>query len=580
MSIKEQLTLAAGLAVALATAALFPVFQGHSWLVRTVGAVLAVVLAGLAGRRLGVPRPLQPLLGLVALVGYLGVVFAGQTLSYGLVPTGRTLEVLRVLVEQGRADIQRYGPPVPPSTGLVLLCAAGVGAVALVVDLVAVVLDRAAVAGLPLLLLFAIPSAVLPGGLGGVPFVLGAVGWLGLLLVEGSERVGRWGTPMRSALPGARAGGDDSSLGRVGRRIGFAALGAAVVLPALVPGLDQRLLGGTGSGAGDGDGGSHSTTTFNPIARLHGQLSLPRPKVLFSYQTDDPDPDYLRMTTLERYSATGWSASNLEGDPRRSKVQEGIPTLVGDRADRRDLSMTVTLAPDQLDVYWLPVPFGPTRVDVTGKWLWDASSETVFSAVTTTRELEQYGVTASRLLPNRDALAGSDGSAIDRDVARKYGGALPVTPRVSDLTSRIVRNEPTAYDRAVAIQEYFTSSKNGFVYSFDAPPATNGDALEAFLDGKRGFCEQYATAMAVLLRVAGIPSRVAVGFTRGHYDQRAGVWTVTTSDAHAWPEAWFPGSGWVRFEPTPAANGAVVPAYSVPPQAGGTPLPTASATPT
>jgi transglutaminase-like putative cysteine protease len=578
MSIKEQLTLASGLAVALASSALFPVFQDNDWFLRVLGAVIVVVIAGLTGRRLGLARPLQPLLGLLALVGYLCLVFAGGTVSYGLLPTGRTLDALRLLVEQGRTDVEQYGPPVPVGTGLVLLSAAGVGAVALLVDLVAVVLDRAALAGLPLLLLFAVPSAVLPGGLGGVPFVLGAIGWLGLLMVEGSERVGRWGTPMRSALPGARAGGEDSSLGRTGRRIGFAAVGAAVVLPLLVPGLDQRLLGGNGPGSGD-DGGSHAATTYNPITRLHDQLSLPTPKRLFTYTTDDPSPDYLRMTTLDQYSPAGWSASKLEGDPRTSKVQDGIPTAAGDSAEHRDLSMSVTLD-RQLDVYWLPAPYGPTKVDVDGKWLWDTSSQTVFSAVTTTRDLARYSVEASRVLPDRDTLVASEGESIDRDVARTYGGGLRVTNQVRDLTGRITRGKETAYDKAVALQDYFTDDDNGFVYSFDASPsAANGDALQGFLEGRRGFCEQYATAMAVLLRVAGIPSRVAVGFTRGSFDSRTQAWTVTTSDAHAWPEAWFPGTGWVRFEPTPAASDAVVPEYSVPPQVGGPATPTATAAP-
>ncbi|MGZ6827202.1 MAG: DUF3488 domain-containing protein, partial [Mycobacteriales bacterium] len=305
MSSREQRTLAAGLAVALSTSALSPVFVDGHWFLRVLGAALVVAAAGLLGRRLGLPRPLQPLLGLLALGGYLAVGFAGATLDYGFVPTAGTVDALRGLVHQGRLDLGRYGPPVPTSDGLVLLSAAGVGAVAVAVDLLAVVLERAAVAGLPLLLLFVVPSSVVPGGLGDLPFVLGALGWLGLLLVEGSERVGRWGTPMRSSVPG----GDDSSLGRVGRRIGVAAVGMAVVVPALVPGLDARLAGGTGGGSGGDGGGSSEAQTFNPITRLRDQLTLPRPVPLLVYRTDDPEPDYLRLTTLDVWNGSGWSSS-------------------------------------------------------------------------------------------------------------------------------------------------------------------------------------------------------------------------------------------------------------------------------
>jgi transglutaminase-like putative cysteine protease len=591
VSIKEQLTLAAGLAVALATAALFPLFQDNAWFVRVLGSVLVVVVAGLIGRRLGLPRPLQPLLGLLALLAYLVLVFAGSTLTFGILPGGQTLDVMRHLVELGQADIARFGPPIPSTEGLVLLTTAGVGGVALLVDVLAVALDRAAVAGLPLLVLFAVPSAVLPGGLGGLPFVLGAIGWLVLLLVEGSERVGRWGTPMRSSLPGAKPGGDDSSLGRVGRRIGFAAVGLAVVVPAALPGLDHRLIGGNGSdvGSGAGDGQGSSQKTFNPITRLGDQLSLPTPTQLLIYRTTDPQPDYLRMTTLDTYTGSGWAASKLEADRKNARVQKGIATPVGDRAQHRDFTMKIAVDHDHLAVYWLPVPFGPTKVKVAGTWLWDPKSQTVFSASSTTVNLPAYDVTASRALPDRDALAAAQINGVDPSIDDQYGSAIPVAPYVTDLVKRLTAGQASEYDKATALQAYFTNPRSGFVYDLRASQPVNGDdALTAFLTGKHGFCEQYATAMAAMLRVAGIPSRVAVGFTPGtRSDDDKTLYSVSTSDAHAWPEAWFAGTGWVRFEPTPSISGSTVPDYSVPAAAVpstqqpgvGDPTPTATARP-
>jgi transglutaminase-like putative cysteine protease len=590
VSIKEQLTLAAGLAVALSTAALFPLFQGNAWFLRVLGSVLVVVVAGLVGRRFGLPRPLQPLLGLAALLGYLCLVFAGGTLTFGVVPNGRTLNVLRHLVDLGRTDVERFGPPIPSTEGLILLTAAGVGAVALLVDVIAVALDRAAVAGLPLLVLFAVPSAVLPGGLGSLPFVLGAIGWLSLLLVEGSERVGRWGTPMRSSLPGAKPGGDDSSLGRVGRRIGFAAVGMAVVIPAALPGLDHRLIGGNGRDvAGDaGDGRGSSQKTFNPITRLGDQLSLPTPTQLLIYRTTDPNPDYLRLTTLDTYTGSGWSASKLEADRQNARVQKGITTPVGDLAQHRDFTMKIAVDHDHLAVYWLPVPFGPTKIDVKGTWLWDPKSQTVFSASRTTVNLPAYDVVASRALPDRDALAAAQINGVDPAVNDQYGSAITVSPYVVNLVRTITAGKTSEYDKATAIQAYFTSPRNRFVYDLHASqPTGGGDPLTAFLTGKHGFCEQYATAMAAMLRVAGLPSRVAVGFTPGtRQDDDKTLYSVSTSDAHAWPEAWFAGTGWVRFEPTPSISGSTVPDYTVPATAlprvqPGTndPLPTATASP-
>ncbi|HUR50941.1 MAG TPA: DUF3488 and transglutaminase-like domain-containing protein [Mycobacteriales bacterium] len=587
MTRQARRTLAAGFATTMALAALFPVYLGAHWFWRVFGAVAAVTLAGLLTRSARVPGFLQPIVAVVVLAAYLVVVFAHGTLDHGLLPTQATLDALRHLSDQGRADLNRYGPPVPPHPGLVLLTAAGVGAVAVLVDLLGVVLDRVAVAGLPLLALFAVPSAVLPGGLGAGAFAIGAIGWLVLLLEEGSDRVSRWGTPMRSALPGARAGGDDSSLGRVGRRIGAAALGLAVVVPALLPGLDHRLLGSSG-GEGPGGDGPSSATTYNPLTTLQDQLSLPNPRQLFVYTTDDPEPDYVRMTTLDTYTGHGWASSKLEADRDEARVQKGIHRPAGETpsAPHQQVTMRVAMDGDHLQVHWLPVPYGPRKVDVEGTWLWDALSQTVFSASRTTQQLRPYTIKAERVLPSRDGLKASAGFPLEPQIQVRYGGGLPVTPDVAATAQRITAQATTPYDMAVALQRYFTDVNNGFVYDVNPSLPTRGeDPLEAFLAGKHGFCEQYATAMAAMLRVVGIPSRVAVGFTPGQKvpgretADGTALYSVTTSDAHAWPEAWFPGWGWVRFEPTPAANGATTPDYTFTPT-GGDPTTTPSEGPT
>lgn len=581
MTRQTRRTLAAGFATAMALAALFPVLAGETWFWRVLGAVLAVTVAGVLTRAARVPALLQPVAALAALLGYLCLAFARSTLDHGLVPTQRTVDALRSLVETGSADIDRYAPPVVPSPGVVLLTAAGVGLVALLVDLVAVVLDRVALAGLPLLALFAVPSAVLPHGLGSLAFAVGASGWLVLLLEEGSERVGRWGTPMRS--PSSRGYGDDSSLGRVGRRIGAAALGLALVVPALVPGLDHRLIGGNGGGgSGTGEGPSKATT-YNPLTTLKDQLTLPEPRQLFVYSTDDPAPDYVRMTTLDTYDGNGWRSSRLEADRDEARVQKSIPRPPGEDEDgpHQDVTTRIAIDGDHLDVHWLPVPYGPRKVEVDGTWLWDPTSQTVFSASRTTQGLSPYVVTSSRVLPTRASLMAATPSGTDLGVANRYGRPLRVSRAVVALTERITRGATTPYDKAVAIQDWFTDPDNGYAYDTNASLPQHGeDALDAFLEGKRGFCEQYATAMAVLLRVAGLPSRVAVGFTRGQaVSGRKGTYSVTTSDAHAWPEAWFAGSGWVRFEPTPAANGAIVPDYTETPSTTPTDSPSVAPSP-
>jgi hypothetical protein len=108
------------------------------------------------------------------------------------------------------------------------------------------------------------------------------------------------------------------------------------------------------------------------------------------------------------------------------------------------------------------------------------------------------------------------------------------------------------YRQVLGIQNHL-SPTNGFKYDETVEPTDNQYALVDFLTKtKRGFCQQFASAMAVLLRSIGIPARVAVGFTQGTFDSQTDVTTVTSADAHSWVEVWFGNAyGWLAFEPTP-----------------------------
>ncbi len=147
-------------------------------------------------------------------------------------------------------------------------------------------------------------------------------------------------------------------------------------------------------------------------------------------------------------------------------------------------------------------------------------------------------------------------------------GATPQNQTSPDGLSGIaaVRNSP--YAPAYALAQHlahesrtpyaFVQHVLGFLangYSYDEYPPPTQYPIETFLFLKRlGYCQQFAGAMALLLRMGGVPARVATGFTTGLYDSATKAWLVSDFDAHAWVEAWFPGSGWVTFDPTPAAD--------------------------
>lgn len=139
---------------------------------------------------------------------------------------------------------------------------------------------------------------------------------------------------------------------------------------------------------------------------------------------------------------------------------------------------------------------------------------------------------------------------------------LPLWPyrEVWAQARRLRADARTPYGAVVAIETWFRST-GGFRYDEQPPPSGAGlPPLASFVaESKRGYCQHFAGAMALMLRMLGIPARVAAGFTSG--EREDGGWTVTDHDAHAWVEAWFPGFGWLPFDPTPG-RGSLTASYS------------------
>jgi transglutaminase-like putative cysteine protease len=159
-----------------------------------------------------------------------------------------------------------------------------------------------------------------------------------------------------------------------------------------------------------------------------------------------------------------------------------------------------------------------------------------------------------RVLASSSTATGADlrsaGKSYPDWVVERYL-SLPetITPRTVDLTRSITAASDTPYDRARAIEQYL---RNTIVYdeTVDAPPG-DADIVDYLLfERNRGYCEYSASAMTVMLRSIGIPARVAVGFYPGSYDQAQAGYLYRQYNAHAWTEAFFPGYGWISFEPT------------------------------
>jgi transglutaminase-like putative cysteine protease len=555
--VNTRLTVAAGIATVLASIALYPLLAGGPWFWGGVGAVIVVGAVGAATRRRAIPAVLCFLAAIGAEFLYLNAVFAGRESWGGLLPTNASLHHLQLLLKQAMHETSKYAPPVPPRPGIVLLTVAGIGMVGVLTDVLAVRLHRPALAGLPLLVLFCVPltTDARPSAVGGtLVFAAGMVGYLGLLSADGRHRLRLWGRLIHPWQDDADSQGPDvRPLAAAGRRIGSAAVVLALALPLLVPGLKaHRLFPGEGTGKGGGQG-NHGQISFpKPLDLLNTDLHDSHPVPVLSYRTTDSAPPYLQVYVLGNLTTNAWvmgrpptttgltSRGLMPAAPGLAKSTPG-PFL------REEVYLGKGLS-NRGNVSYLPLPYAARQVRVAGSsWRIDGSTLSVLSASARLAGL-RYSVLAKDVNPLPQQLRNTPAPT-------SAGGYLYVpaayrTKKLDKLTNKIIGNRTTAFGKAVAIQQWFTAPGH-FKYTLQVAQTQSSSALIDFLTkSKRGYCQQFAFAMAVLARLAGIPARVIVGYTQGSFIGN-NTWQVKTSDAHAWPELFFPGAGWLRFEPTP-----------------------------
>jgi transglutaminase-like putative cysteine protease len=566
-----RMTLAAGAAVALGAAPLGAVFDEWRWLWYAWAAVATVTGAHLLARYLRLPAWLVPVFGAAGLLLYLTAVFCTDGALFGIIPTPDSLRLLHAGIDEGFQNINDFATPVPTTTGLVLLTAGALGLTTIVVDVVAVSLRRPAASGLALLALYAVPVAVVLGGVPWVLFAIAACGYLMLLLVEGRDRLAHWGrsvgaSPRSTGPVGGRilTPPDDAPAPLTGQRIGAVAIALAVILPLMVPGMTGNTLNRLGqTGAGDGTGNGNGP--LNEFAALRGQLRQGQQVTLMTVGTSRR-PEYLRTKVLDRYQDnSGWSASNVSA---RTSVGGGAPLPTPDPEDQgtgstTDYNIDVQLTGDYNDNY-LPVYYAPRAINNVGDdWRYDSGKSVV---VANRRQGDfRYTVIGNEPTPSVEELQNSP--PLTDDQRGQLPTRLTVQPSnlqkpVIETTKSITAGITSPYLQAKAINDYFTDGTQHFSYSEVTIDGNSGNKLVDFLRNKQGFCEQYAAAMAVMLRVAGIPSRVVLGYTPGVQGDD-GRWVVTNHDAHAWVEAYFAGVGWTYFDPTPLIDGrTVAPAYA------------------
>ncbi|WP_409483284.1 transglutaminaseTgpA domain-containing protein [Arsenicicoccus dermatophilus] len=575
------------LAVLTVAVALWPVetlLRGTAWIGPTLVALAVVAATGLALRALRASAWLVVPAQVLALVVAVTLLHGLGSGPYGL--PGPDLPARLVAGgTQAATTIRSYAAPAPAVPGLVMAVGALAGLVAVVVDHLVVARRAATLAGFPLLLVSLVSVVNTAGALPFRYFAALALTWLLLLVEQQRSRLERWSTVTPSLLEGQAprsvgAGRPEAGFARAGRVLAVLAVAAAVALQLALPPVPTRFLG---QGLGRQARESGPTISFASDVDVARSLGSRDPRPILRYRTTGAqDTPPLAVAVADEYTGGHWRTARVPAASAEVPSPHGLlPLPTGVEPDlphtvaRSELFDNGSLHPPQL-----AVPSLPLRVDTDVPWRRDDATGLVAVVRRPERYVVSYAVPTltpkqieertRRVVASETQVTTIDPVDLTVDQASEEA--------VTDTTLRVLESAPAAYGppdsayaKAVAIQQYLRSP--AFTYTLTLPPVTpqeraqgiTPDAITHFLRTRRGYCVQYATAMALMARTQGIPSRLVLGFLPGS-QLPDGTRLVRASDAHAWPELMLPGVGWTRFEPTPGGRSGLPPAWANPRQ--------------
>jgi transglutaminase-like putative cysteine protease len=518
-------------------------FVGLSWLL-----IIAIGALSLGLRRIRMANSV--VLGAQVAILF----FYSLGLSFALTsPTSELgtpwLEHYTSLWAAGVEHMRTQASPMEPNDGVQLIFVTVIGMIMILTDLLVSGVGRPAWAIAPPATLFLVPALGLGTDTGVISFCCIAVGYLAILIAEGLNTTARW----TRGLSRDSAEVFGTAMPVVWRAAGY--LGVLAIIATVVLGFALPTLSLPGLGFGNGPGGSGPLQLTDPTLDLRRNLNQPEDRDVIRYQTTAQGGVYLRLASLPQLNADGWS--NVQIRLNNGQSLPAIPGLSSDSGDRRTTTITVLDFSSQ----YLPLPYAPRTFDAQGDWRFDSNSLIVVNAKNRAQDLRRlsYTVESVDIKPdNKDLNSAVAGTPADAAVTSVIPSDLP-DPLIQ-LANRITADAETPAAKAAAIQAYLRSNK--FTYSTEPLPGSGYEALENFLiRDHRGYCEQFASAMAMMARVIGIPSRVSVGFLPGEPDEEG--WKVSIRDMHAWPELYFANYGWVRFEPTPPGVTGAAPSWTV-----------------
>ncbi|QUW19696.1 transglutaminase-like domain-containing protein [Agrococcus sp. Marseille-Q4369] len=489
------------------------------WLLPVLGAVLTIALLAALARAL---MPAFAATGVAALVGvgWITALSAPDEALLGVIPTPESVGVSVTAIGEGvQAIAWALRTPIEVEGAVLAAVVAGAVVLALGVDLLGHAMRLPAIA-----VLFAAAPLLLP-----IAF--------------------RADIPWWHALPGVAAAALALAAPAIDERVAIgrgwvaplALVGVAAVLAAAVPlvapsprdvALDlptlEELL-------------RSPTPVLQTDIDLGDELRRPEARQVFTYSTSDGLPTVTRLMTLPEAGEDGF---------RQVAPTAGTPQILVEGADLgAPMQLTVRMSPVRAES--LPTPERVAGASAPRGAHWDDANDALRIEGSVDTDGLEFTSAGTRS-PELASLVG-DASTGHDELLLLPEAAEPIR----ELGGSLVTAEMGAADRIRAVHAYMTTGVWDYSEQLDLPgfAGASGDgweALEGFLETRSGYCVHYASATGALLRGAGVPARVVVGFLPG--DEITGGRSVTTNHMHAWAEAWVDGAGWVRVETTPGAG--------------------------
>lgn len=495
------------------------VFDGWNFLGPMLTVVIVVHVTALAFRLVKLPGYLAIPLEVVVLFGLVAWKYYPDTLS-GPIPTRETWDTLSVDLQLAREQFADAFAPVAAIGGFVVAAALATGLAAVLADAFAFRAFGRAEAVVPTAVLFIFAAAL---GIDNHRVTVTAV-WLAMALT------------VVAVLRASHAQAEFTWIGQRSRVLlsvaplagvlaGCAAFGGALLGP--------RLPGAGDEGLVDTSSRREQIRVDSPLVDIRSRLINLQNIEMFSVAAETPQ--YWRVTGLPLFNGSAWRV-----------LESSLNSVSGTFADPPEQGTITTqeLRIAGLEGVLVPAAFSAISIEGGNDIGWVDATSTLVASDGFERG-DEFRITSA--LPDLSpAILSQALSANPPDSSTlSLPDGFPQSAR--DAALQVTAGVPSVYEKMIALQTWFRTE---FTYDLAVQEGHGNNAIDNFLRVRRGYCEQFAGTFAAMARSVGVPARVAVGFTSGELkeDNRYHVYGV---NAHAWPEVWFDGIGWVSFEPTP-----------------------------